>query len=191
MRWVKVLCVVCLMLVCTEASARMCFRGRPLPDCRTFWLTEFTYGVQATEHVDRGHFISPDVGFMVNLTEKHAIGGSYFGEFLINSDHPNVFLHGPKLRYRYWLREGFNINASGALLLSSKAEFAADVGCIYKDWIGLGVRFEFWRKMDSQDSDIVMYPTVTVGGIPGLSLTSALAGALAAGVLLFVLAAGD
>ena len=180
MRWIRLLLVGLLVLVCAEANAQMCFRGRPLPDCKSFWITEFTYGIELAPEDTRGHILFPDFGVMVNLNEKHAVGGSYIAEFLINTDHPKVLLHGPKLRYRYWMGDGFNLNASAGLLMSDKLELAGDVGCIYKDWMGLGVRVESWQSRDSFESHTAVYPTVTFGGIPGISLSTAFALALAA-----------
>jgi hypothetical protein len=179
MKWIRLLLLGFLVLVCSDANAQMCFRGRPLPDCRTFWVTEFTYGIELAPEHTRGHIFSPDIGVMVNLNEKHAVGGSWSLEFLYNSDHPKVFLHGPKLRYRYWLRDGFNLNASAGLLLSDELELAGDLGCIYKDWMGLGLRLESWRSRDSFESHTAVYPTVTFGGIPGISLSTAFAAGLA------------
>src|SRR5678816_3906450 len=66
----------------TTVKHDVCWRGRPLPDCRFFILTEFGVYVRLDDDPtrqsgDRG-FITLDVGPMRNRTPKDAVGGTVY-----------------------------------------------------------------------------------------------------------------
>ncbi|MGI9625382.1 MAG: hypothetical protein ACR2QM_00985 [Longimicrobiales bacterium] len=101
----------------SEAAPREgCFRGRPLPECTSFWLFEFGGQVPLLRSVrllgsDLGpgppvFFEEPfhqwsigwDVGFAFNVSERNALGGSVG----IEVPRTRYFLRG---RYRRWLTD--------------------------------------------------------------------------------------
>jgi hypothetical protein len=89
------------------AHSQTCFNAKPLPDCKRFFLTEFTYGNQANDTLNRGHLFSPEFGMMFNLGKKHAVGGTCFIDVLAASDFGDRYRLGLKGRYRFWLNSSF------------------------------------------------------------------------------------
>jgi hypothetical protein len=102
-----------------------CFRGRPLPACKTFWIFEMQGSapvVQTTRPVDFGggftfeskafaSVLEWNVGHMVNLDSTYAIGvvvtaGTGSGDALT----------GLKLRVRRWLSSDLSLEAEGGAL---------------------------------------------------------------------------
>ena len=100
-----------IISVPTTGHTQTCFNGKPLPDCKRFWVTEFTYGKQVDEHAEDGHLLSLDLGMMFNLAKKHAVGGSCYGDFLKDSDWIDNYRVGLKAKYRYWMNSTFSIDA--------------------------------------------------------------------------------
>ncbi len=171
--------------IATQAQAQMCFRGKPLPHCKYFWVTEFTYGNHVDGNLSTGQMFMPELGLLVNLDEKNAIGGSVFFRVLVDSRHPDGLGAGFKGRYRRWINKDFNIDVAPGFTFLDETEFATDVTVNFRDWIGLGARVEFWRAEFNQTNTAV-YSLVKVGGIPGISLSSVTIGVLAFLVVIFI-----
>lgn len=102
-----------------------CFRGRPLPACRSLWIFEeqaSTPLVQSERRIDVAGGPSPRVetfetvlewnlGHMANLTRTLALGGVV--TLGTGSDGP---LTGVKLRVRRWLSPDVSLELEGGLL---------------------------------------------------------------------------
>ncbi len=88
----------------TSSSDRSCFRGRPLGECRSFWITETSYSVRLSS-VDRqasfepGRWLLPtaELGGMRNLSGRVAVGATIGAGFL------GGFYLAAKPRARVWL----------------------------------------------------------------------------------------
>src|SRR5438552_16573004 len=65
----------------TPAKPHGCFRGRPLPRCSSFWITEF--GISARLSSDQsagGPLFTWELGGMMNQGTKNAFGAAMFVE---------------------------------------------------------------------------------------------------------------
>jgi hypothetical protein len=85
--------------VAVGAADDLCFRARPRSECRAFFVTNAGPYVQLDAlDVDRIRF-TVDLGAMVNVSSKNAVGGSWF---VFGQSGENVSM-GPSLRWRRWL----------------------------------------------------------------------------------------
>jgi hypothetical protein len=102
-----------------------CFRGRPLPACKSFWIFEMQGSapvVQTTRPIQSGggftfeqkafeSVLEWNVGHMVNLNSTYAIGG------VVTAGTGNDdALTGLKLRVRRWLGSDVSLEAEGGPL---------------------------------------------------------------------------
>ena len=102
-----------------------CFRGRPLPACRSFWIVEMqgSAPVVQTSRAVQNNFgptfvreaftsvLEWNLGHMVNVGSTYAIGG------VVTAGTGNDdALPGLKLRVRRWLRSDLSLEAEGGLL---------------------------------------------------------------------------
>ena len=102
-----------------------CFRGRPLPACKSFWIVEMQGsspmaqtsraiqigGVPTSEQEAFASVLEWNLGHMVNVGSTYAIGG------VITAGTGNGdALTGLKLRIRRWLRSDLSLGAEGGLL---------------------------------------------------------------------------
>jgi len=81
-----------------------CMRGEPRDRCKSFFITEYIllYQVQGmtTVNPDLGLAMGSEAGWMRNIGERTAVGGTVFAF----GDSPRL---GVKLRYRRWLSRKF------------------------------------------------------------------------------------
>ena len=117
---------------------RACFRGRPLPVCDHYWLTEF--GVAATirneDGYQRGPLFTWELGGMKNVSEKNAFGAAVFAEA-----GPSNGL-GLRPRYRRWLGGGRSVEfAPGVRLLSEESgkSFSGHVALNFSDYAAVSL----------------------------------------------------
>jgi hypothetical protein len=151
----------------TEGKA--CFQPRPLPMCRSFWITEFGIqyfvsqppGVNNQRHV----LFTWEVGWMQNRTPADALGGSVF---IAVNDH--VLRSGVSGRYRRWTGAGTAVDLSPGLILLQSDEnlevrtrlgAALQAGVTYHDWIALTTQVE------AVSSGVRFQAGVRLGGYPG------------------------
>src|SRR5207249_7423776 len=116
-----------------QASHALCFRGRPLPQCRAFWLTEFG-------------LILPDgplvweLGAMRNVGTRSAVGGSVY----LRIDGGTAY--GVKPRLRRWLSPVVAVDVSPGIIILAGAGnsvgFAGHVGLSFRDLVALTVQAE-------------------------------------------------
>ncbi len=113
MRVARFVFPVLLLLLASAATAgdhdstrvgRFFWRGRPLPECRSFLITEFgahyLLNRDAQPYRQRGLFLTVDLGYMKNRNERSAIGG------LVHLGAGGDWVgFGPGVRYRRWLAQ--------------------------------------------------------------------------------------
>ena len=100
----------------SPSRAGPCFRGRPLPECESFLLTEVTYAERMNDRSDDGvHSATGEFGWMRNKNERWAIGAAAF--IGIRGSFSTQLRAGSEIRVRRWLADGRCLDiASGALV---------------------------------------------------------------------------
>lgn len=152
------------------SEGRACFQPRPMPLCKSFFITEF--GVQ--------YFVSPppgvhnqrrllgtwELGYMRNRSERDAVGGSLF---LSTNDQANRI--GVRGRYRRWVGGGVAVDVSPALIVfesdenlegSGKLGAALGAGVSFHDYVGINTQVE------AVESGVRFQAGVRLGGLPGV-----------------------
>ena len=171
------------------ASRKFCFRGRPLPFCTAFAITEF--GVARASENDPDFLVVPHVeptvvfwelGVMRNIGARSALGGSVL--------FTSRFSIGMKARYRQWLGREFSLDVAPGLTLEQEGpsirtpSFTGHIGINYGDWLGLGAMLETTRfgaypflgvpPTTVTKKFVVLrlgsYPGLITGGIAGVGL---------------------
>lgn len=134
-----------VLAAATTAAAQegSCFRGRPLPDCRNFWVTDASYSVRLElrprpldEYMPGEQFLpSVEFGGMRNLNRKVAVGAS-IGAGLLGG----VYLTA-KPRVRYWASPSVAVDLAPGLLLTGQpggaSRFMMDASIMFGDRIGI------------------------------------------------------
>jgi len=176
-----------------------CLRGRPLPDCRTFWIVEMQGSTplvqtrrtvvyqgdtqQGNSAIDQ--VLEWNVGHMVNLTPEFAVGG----ELTLGTGNTDIFT-GMRLRARRWLSEDLSMELEGGLLRTDAGQSRypgvyggtvdvrlniRDQGSFYVRWDGV--------HLEPQDFDYMFDPGgfhhglsvgASAGSVPALIGTGAL-----------------
>lgn len=142
--------LVAVPLVHPDLAAQACFRGRPLPSCRRFWIVESGFGVRLNRGAyesgpsDPDKLASMELGMMRNLTTGTALGATAFlgiGDQITGN---TGVLVGVKPRYRRWLGPRFSLDLSTGpfYVLSGPANAntlgaTAHAGVNLGDWAGL------------------------------------------------------
>jgi hypothetical protein len=128
--------------------AQTFFRGRPGDACRTFWITEFSYarrlnGLAVEREVGNGRWLlTGEIGHMVNLRRRNAIGATVYGAFDDRGSRLGI-----KVRGRRWLSETLAADLGVGLILdgqdnsyeASFPAFTGYVGLMSRDLVGFGV----------------------------------------------------
>ena len=93
-----------------------CFRGRPLPDCGSFLLTEVTYAKRLNNSSGDGtHSATGEFGWMRNRSERWALGAAAF--IGIRGHYSTEVRVGPEVRLRRWLADGRSLDISSGMLV--------------------------------------------------------------------------
>ena len=164
------LVLIALLIISPALHAKIKFRGKPLPECKMFFITEA--GGFLTKDVDLVEFgLTTEFGLMFNLNKRSALGATVFHQ--MGADLNGV---GFKVRYRHWLNSSFSVDISPGLWLLSEWKtpaFTGHVGLNFKDWIVLFAQMNnqrgtlFSRKVFSLGIKLGSYP----GIIPSILLT--------------------
>ena len=127
-----------LLIISPAVHAQIKFRGKPLPECKMFLITEAVGFLTMERYMER-YVPEPglvsEFGLMFNLNKHSAVGATVF--FKMGADLDGM---GFKVRYRYWLNSSFSFDVSPGLWLWSDCghyTFTGHVGLNYKDWVGL------------------------------------------------------
>ena len=172
------------LLAGSPAAAQTRFRGAPLPECRSFFLTEISGGVI----YDQNFVITTDLGYMRNLDPGSAVGGSIFlsAEGVVED---SWAAFGLRPRYRRWLSRqtsldaalavggvvGTSGSADGGLLVHAELTFGA------WDLVGITVGIAFASSGD--DSGVhpllgIRFGSWIGSGLMAAGLVSGVAGGL-------------
>jgi len=116
-----------------------CFRGRPLPACRTFWITEAAYVARLTSQGDvvsnsfENVSASLELGHLVNVSPKVAVGAS------LSANVVSGVTLGVRPRVRYWLNPTTSLDFAPGLLVAGvpgPPRFTADLSLMTQDKVG-------------------------------------------------------
>lgn len=154
-----------------------CLQPRPLPACRSFWLTEFglQYFVSTPPgdvHDQRRVLVTWELGWMQNRSSADAVGGSVF---LAAND--NALRSGVRARYRRWTGSGTAVDLSPALIVFQSDDdmethatlgAALQAGVSWHDWIGVSTQVE------ATEGGVRFQTGVRLGGYPGAATGIAL-----------------
>jgi hypothetical protein len=115
-----VLPVAIAIIICTfmPANAQLCFRGKPLLECKTFWITEFGYNHRLDRFSDSNSYFTWETGLMRNVNRQTAIGATLF----FGAD-PYGHRYGLKPRYRRWLNNSVSFDLGAGVLLGGRTRF--------------------------------------------------------------------
>ena len=161
----KKLALLALLLAHAPAFAqsdlpKFCTFGKPLPDCRAFFLTEagYAYGLTNSEH-----YPSYELGPMVNTSEKIAVGLTA----IVGAN--NGFLYGLKVRGRYWLTPRMGLDVATGVLDAEGRAYTGGVGLSFAD------QYAFTAHVDHSveryvDSRTEFFLGFKVGSKPGIVL---------------------
>ncbi len=175
--------------------ARRCFRGRPLPRCRSFWLTEASYSwrVAGTSRrydnppllvpiKDLDSHLSWDIGYMRNVDARQAWGGT----FMAGTGDAGVRL-AVKSRYRLWLDDRNSLDVSLGVLSAGVRQptfpsvqrgvgLTGDVTLGFGDYVGVTGRIETVRAHNRTATALHggirlgSYPAIVASAIGGIGL---------------------
>ncbi len=143
--------------------AGLCFKGRPMPWCRSFLVTElgYRYRLNEPEGVSNRTSTTWDVGWMTNRSESLALGGTVF--FGVQTSALRTV--GLKPRLRRWLTGGLSVDVSAGLAFPVRdplaspafsAAFTGDVGLNLSDVWQLTGGFEI-QKLAEGGTDVAWY----------------------------------
>lgn len=153
----KFILTLALLFPCA-LSFGQCLTAKPLPHCRTFFITEFGYGYKPASPLFRRsyntvgdstwvyeyqmtgrHLLSSELGLMHNLNADYGLGFTHFFGWDVGHH-----LHGGvKLRLRKWLNEKASFEISGGTLLwgaEGEFEYPSFVG-------GASLNFNEWESL--------------------------------------------
>jgi len=152
------------------SEGRACFQPRPMPVCKSFYITEFGVQYFASQppgiHNQRRLLATWELGYMRNRSENDAVGGSVF---LSTNDQANRM--GVRGRYRRWVGGGVAVDVSPALILfeseenlegSGKLGAALGAGVSLYDYVGINTQVE------AVESGVRFQAGVRLGGLPGV-----------------------
>ncbi len=101
----------------TTVERSSCFRGRPLPRCKNFWLTEFGIATPVSSNPNglSGTLFSWELGRMRNVGSRYALGVAAFAD--VGTPSSGI---GVRPRLRLWLTGSNSIDiAPGAVVVGS------------------------------------------------------------------------
>jgi hypothetical protein len=135
------------------SASSLCWRGKPLPECRTFLVTEL--GVYArldedpTQAADNPVYFTLDLGLVKNVSPTTGIGLTAYGG--AGDSHARV---GARVRYRRWLSRDLSLDlAPGVIVYGSEdggythraPGFVLGATWNWRDWVALGLEVEHNR----------------------------------------------
>jgi len=117
----------------SPAQAQTCFRGRPLPTCGSFWITEAGYGRRPQEGGE--HHFSWELGGMRNLNEESAVGATVY----LTLGYSEAW--GLKARYRRWLSSSTSLEVAPGMLIEGGG-FTGHVAVNFADRVAPTLAFD-------------------------------------------------
>lgn len=157
---IRILSLMLCALSWAPVIAQPCLSNKPLPYCRTFFITELGYSYKATSPLHRNsytaindtiafsttnpisgrHLLHSELGLMRNFNANFAVGASHF----LAWDVGHNFHGGFKLRVRKWFNEKMSLDLSGGpLLWGAEGEYA------YPGFVGgASLNFSDWESVN-------------------------------------------
>ena len=174
-----------------QGQSRSCFRGQPLPTCKSFWITEAGYGYALTSPTQWGgegrHYATWELGWMTNLTERWAVGGTFLAGIAFGEG-TRV---GVKPRFRRWLNRSTSVELSPGILLGGSGDvqfpgFTGHVSVNLQDRLVFTSQLDVFNKLPGSvdDKDVAWYAGIKLGSKPGIIAT----GVEAAATLVLIVA---
>lgn len=182
-----------------QAAARLFFRGRPLPECSSFLITEFGAHYLINRNVgsfhDKNVFLTFDLGYMRNRKERSALGG-----LLHVGTGAGRTGFGPAVRYRRWLSKWNAADLTVGLDVLGSVDPGGELGApapwveagvSVEDILALSVRGEHWKST----IEPLVFPDYTKGsknvttwhvGVKGCSYVG-VAGTVVVGLLVIAI----
>ena len=153
----------------------MCLRARPLPKCKSFWITEagVFYRLIHEPKLEGNYYFTGELGHMINRNERSALGGTIF--LGVNTE--ESYRLGLKPRYRRWISSKLSLDFSpGILLLGDDDSYKPDlpgftghIGLCYEDWLVLTTQLEIIH-FKRFGTDVAWYGGAKLGSYPGLAV---------------------
>jgi len=171
--------IILLIFACAGAerlSAQTCYRGRPAPACKVFFVTEagYTYKLTAGAEDDAVHYVSGEIGAVTNRG-RFAFGGTaFFGGLGGTGELGAALRGGVKGRVRRWLSPDAALDLSLGPMLSGDG----DLGISSHLGISLADKLLLLAQFESVGGESDWYFGVRLGSQP------AIIASLVAGVLL-------
>ena len=162
------LVLLVFLLVSPMLQAQTCFRGKPLPECKMFFITE-ACGIMSVIGDYQRFGVNYEFGGMYNLNKRSALGATFFLALGYYSG------AGFKARYRHWLNSSFSVDISPGLLLWGERKnptFTGHVGLNYKDWVVLITQIDI-RRYTWRPNKVDLSLGVKFGSYAGSALTVA------------------
>lgn len=197
--WSAAACAM-LSAQASDPTPPSCFRSRPLPRCRAFWLTNAGGYVNpiGTTNGETAFRVNVDWGLMVNTSARAAVGVSAL--IMLDADE---FTVAPAVRYRRWFSADRSLDLAIATPISTgDLKRGSVLGMIKYNpdhWLGVALRPEYVRRdvfncgpVTCQHRVVTsarLYTGVEVGWFPGLTLS--VAGGVVLGLLIIALAGAD
>ena len=147
-------------LFSSPVLAQICFRGKPLPECRSFFVTEAGLSIRLDSHSQsESRSLTFEVGYMVNRGTSSALGATVF----LRGVDP-VSGIGVRPRYRYWLTKESSLDISPGILLRSLCEgyervvpsFSGQIAINPTEFVGFTTQIDVIR-FKHKTTDIAWY----------------------------------
>ena len=184
MRMAKHFISIAAVLIVTVSTADAgCFRGKPYPECRVFWITEagFMYRFdspglkdkQSQEHYlsrpglmqSRDYYLG-NLGLMVNIDAHNAVGGLLAFGVDYSVDDWRTYVGA---RFRRWLSESVAADVTAGIIRTAlsrqKINFFSEISMMLSDQVGVSARMEWVRRPDyaTASHDVSWYGGVRLG----------------------------
>ena len=154
------------------------FRGKPKNEASVFLITEVGIAKRLKESHSPVSHITWDIGAMLNVSSKVALGGNLYISYDDTFD--KAFLFGFKSRSRYWLSDRLHCDLAAGLLLTENRidryrgydsrtypSFIGHAGIGYGDWFSLTLQREEIRCEREWTPKSNWYIGISVGSYIG------------------------
>jgi len=148
-----------------ERQPEMCWPAHPKPRCSAFLVTNA--GLYTSLAGDQAPVSAVfDGGFMVNVSQRDAVGVSYMGSI----DNDNVA--GPAIRYRRWLQQDASIDLALGVPTTGATGVLSLVKISPVNWVGLALRPSVLRFPYSTQQRFVATAGLELSGPPAVAMSA-------------------
>jgi hypothetical protein len=167
------LIVAILFVLCAPAHSQLCFRGRPIEKCSSFFITEFGARYNITRNSSGDNFVDRltvpiTLGWMKNVGLRNAVGGT-IGLDPDTEYSDWFFSFGP--RYRYWLSQNTSLDGMVSFAIGNVGLHNINIAGVWmnRDIVGMDAGILFDMVHDGYQRERVRpYVGVRVGSYPSL-----------------------